>query len=510
MKNLKLILLFVFSPLCIFAQQQLSGLWIGNLTNDSTSVRKDESFEIVLSQYKEKVYGYSRTTFMVRDTLYYIVKRVKGTINGDVCEVKDDHVISNNFPKRIEKGVKVISTFRRNLADSTWYLEGDWKTTKTKKYYAVSGKVDLKEEKDYTKSKLYPHLEELGLEKDVPVFAAVKAEEEKKIAKAKEAIVKTTAPTETKLKAPTTAPSKNEAIKTEQAIVKTEVKQEPQKEEIIQEKMVEPTLTKPITGNTTVKTIPNQSGDTKSTAINKPVDQITKLIEKPAASNPKQVVNPESNNNTTSVNSTEVAKSTPAAKTQPVPEEIPFDKPLNNNKPVTATSSPLIKQSNTTVTQTEAIAKKQPVMTNEKTVSPAPRPVTSENPVNKSRDLSAPAALIALRKTEAPQMVQFVSDSLVLALYDNGEVDGDTVSVLLNNDIFISKQVLKTSAIRKTLYITPGNEEFTLILYAENLGKYPPNTGLLVIYDGEERHQLRFSADLQKNASVVFKKKKRE
>ena len=149
-------------------------------------------------------------------------------------------------------------------------------------------------------------------------------------------------------------------------------------------------------------------------------------------------------------------------------------------------------------------------MTNEKTVSPAPRPVTSENPVNKSRDLSAPAALIALRKTEAPQMVQFVSDSLVLALYDNGEVDGDTVSVLLNNDIFISKQVLKTSAIRKTLYITPGNEEFTLILYAENLGKYPPNTGLLVIYDGEERHQLRFSADLQKNASVVFKRKKRE
>ena len=85
---------------------------------------------------------------------------------GDVCEVKDDHVISNNFPKRIEKGVKVISTFRRNLADSTWYLEGDWKTTKTKKYYAVSGKVDLKEEKDYTKSKLYPHLEELGLEKE--------------------------------------------------------------------------------------------------------------------------------------------------------------------------------------------------------------------------------------------------------------------------------------------------------------------------------------------------------
>jgi hypothetical protein len=47
-----------------------------------------------------------------------------------------------------------------------------------------------------------------------------------------------------------------------------------------------------------------------------------------------------------------------------------------------------------------------------------------------------------------------------------------------------------------------------LVLYAENLGKYPPNTGLLVVHDGEDTYQVRFSADLQQNASVVFRRKK--
>jgi hypothetical protein len=53
-----------------------------------------------------------------------------------------------------------------------------------------------------------------------------------------------------------------------------------------------------------------------------------------------------------------------------------------------------------------------------------------------------------------------------LSLYDNGEIDGDTVSVLLNGEIFMAKQGLKASAIKKTIYIQAGIEEVTLVLYA--------------------------------------------
>ena len=138
----------------------------------------------------------------------------------------------------------------------------------------------------------------------------------------------------------------------------------------------------------------------------------------------------------------------------------------------------------------------------------AASPAGTPGIINKSLNANGAAAMLTQRKTEAPQIVNYVSDSLVLILYDNGEVDGDTVSVLLNGEMFMPKQGLKTAAIKKTIYITPGNEEMTLVLYAENLGKYPPNTGLLVVYDGEERYQLRFSADFQKNASVMFQRKK--
>jgi hypothetical protein len=119
------------------------------------------------------------------------------------------------------------------------------------------------------------------------------------------------------------------------------------------------------------------------------------------------------------------------------------------------------------------------------------------------------AAQVSERKVAPPQIVNFKSDSLELALYDNGEVDGDTVSVLLNGEIILARQGLKASAIRKTIYVTRGTgDSLTLVLYAENLGKYPPNTGLLVVHDGDETYQLRFSADLQQNAAVIFRRKR--
>ena len=73
----------------------------------------------------------------------------------------------------------------------------------------------------------------------------------------------------------------------------------------------------------------------------------------------------------------------------------------------------------------------------------------------------------------------------------------------------MARQGLKASAIKKTIYLAKDNiEDFTLVLYAENLGKYPPNTGLLVVHDGEDVYNLRFSSDFQKSSGIVFRRKK--
>jgi hypothetical protein len=116
--------------------------------------------------------------------------------------------------------------------------------------------------------------------------------------------------------------------------------------------------------------------------------------------------------------------------------------------------------------------------------------------------------IVADRKNESMQDIYFKNDSLVLSLYDNGIVDGDTVSVFLNGETIISKQMLKTVATKKTIYISSQMDSVQLVLFAENLGTIPPNTGLLTVRDGDDIYQVRFSADLQKNASITFRRKK--
>lgn len=439
MKTFRLFLLCFFLPLSFYGQKTLTGLWTGTLSNDSSTIRKDQSFEIVLTQYKQNVYGYSRSTFIVNDTLYYIMKRVKGKIADDVCEIKDDEIISFNFRGKIDKGVKVTTTFRMNRQDSSWYLAGDWSTNKTKRFYSISGKVDLKDEPDLEKSKILPHLEELNLAKDIPFYAEAKnpAPEPKTVAVVSK-------------KEPVT---RNTVIKKEEPVVKPA-------ETIAQ---------------------PEKSGPVASI---KPVEKKENTETK--KEEPVVVVNkPEPRTNA-------VQKDLPAKKQEVItkPSEPPASKqePVVINKP---TAKPV----------TEIKKEEPPVAIIPETEKPK-APVVEKKPV------VAGAALVNQRKTAPPQEVNFRSDSLQLALYDNGEIDGDTVSVLLNGEILLTKQGLKASAIKKTIYIAPGTNEVVLVLYAENLGKYAPNTGLLVVYDGEERYQVRFSADLQQNASVIFRRKK--
>ena len=120
------------------------------------------------------------------------------------------------------------------------------------------------------------------------------------------------------------------------------------------------------------------------------------------------------------------------------------------------------------------------------------------------------AADVDKRGIASTQSVFFQSDSLVLTLYDNGYVDGDTVSVVMNGDVIFSKQGLSTKAVSKTIYITKDTpDSIKLVMYAENLGSIPPNTGLLVVHDGEAVYDVRFSADLKTNAAIILRRKKK-
>jgi hypothetical protein len=536
-----LTILLLLTPL-FFHAQSLTGLWVGSLHNDSSTVRKDQSFEIALTEYKGKVYGYSRSEFIVNDTLYYIMKRVKGTIEGDICEVTDDEIISYNFRGKLDKGIKVTSTFRRNKNDSTWYLDGTWKTNANRKYYSVSGKVKLEEEKDLTASKIFPHLEELKKADDVafykerkegaPIVKIAKPErintdpadktillpENKDMA----AVVRQPAlpKTESKIVPVQGAASDVTDENKEQGIKNTTTAADPSPVPVEKTDDKKPAVVttnpqkaKPVNdlSNETAKSNGQQPTAATQQAINTKKEEVDAVSQTTAnktaaitnrditADRPKQSVIP--NKNESSSNKVNNLGNPVAAAPQKVSANQPVQKPVANTNAATNKASDNNKKP-------EAIATKTPVVNNiaaekKETVATAINLVAKKP----AEDVIKKSAVIEGRKSEFSQEVNFKSDSLVLSLYDNGEIDGDTVSVYMNGEVIMASQGLKSSAIRKTIYLPEGSEEFTLVMFAESLGKYPPNTGLLVIRDGNDVYNLRFSSDFQKSSGIVFRRK---
>jgi len=168
-----------------------------------------------------------------------------------------------------------------------------------------------------------------------------------------------------------------------------------------------------------------------------------------------------------------------------------------------------------------AIAKKHTAVKHDTETSSTP--VAAATPHEDLKKLETPAAkpvsnttIIAAppiyteRKKLAPQTFDIVSDSLVLSFYDNGVVDGDVISVYVNGENVIDKAKLLEAATKKTIHIAPTADSVELVLVAETLGSIPPNTGLLVVKDGDSRYEVRFSADLQTNAAIVFRKRKQQ
>ncbi|UAY52122.1 hypothetical protein [Ferruginibacter albus] len=136
----------------------------------------------------------------------------------------------------------------------------------------------------------------------------------------------------------------------------------------------------------------------------------------------------------------------------------------------------------------------------------------TEQPIVAKKDVPEKPVIAAAnankRKTATIRTIEYNTDSLLFTLYDNGVVDGDTVSILMNGNLIFSKEGLTEKGTSKTIYTKDIPDSLLLVLYAESLGTIPPNTGLLVIKDGKARYEVYFSADLENNAAIVLRRKR--
>jgi hypothetical protein len=163
--------------------QVVSGLYSGTLVNDST--KKIQQYEFALSEYRDKITGYSYTTFVVNDTFYYSIKRVKATRKNNQLIIEDDKMLANNFPESPAKRVRQTSTIIINATDTLVNASGKWTTNQTKQYYSLHGLAETKRNNDSSRSPLIGHLKELKVinpnETQTAVVKVEKADDKKKI-----------------------------------------------------------------------------------------------------------------------------------------------------------------------------------------------------------------------------------------------------------------------------------------------------------------------------------------
>jgi hypothetical protein len=164
-----------------------------------------------------------------------------------------------------------------------------------------------------------------------------------------------------------------------------------------------------------------------------------------------------------------------------------YTAPKVNNKPSVATRSrvktspPLANKDEPTKTMPSKIPETEQTL-------PVTTPVTKYEP----------------RRNDIVKTIPITQETFKVDFYDNGEIDGDSITVFYNGKIVVSHKMLTTKAISLTLSLDEDVKENIITMYADNLGTIPPNTALMIVTDGDKRYEVRIDSDTEKSGSVIF------
>jgi hypothetical protein len=128
------------------------------------------------------------------------------------------------------------------------------------------------------------------------------------------------------------------------------------------------------------------------------------------------------------------------------------------------------------------------------------------NPVSKPKPIAFPSRPAVLMTRANPVIKQIAAEAgeIKLDLYDNGQIDGDTVSIYHNNRLLVSRGRLSAKAISFRITVDKNQPHHELVMVAENLGSIPPNTSLMIVTAGSNRYEVFISSTEQKNAKIVI------
>lgn len=102
--------------------------------------------------------------------------------------------------------------------------------------------------------------------------------------------------------------------------------------------------------------------------------------------------------------------------------------------------------------------------------------------------------------------IPLIGDTVELSFYDHAEIDGDSISLFLNNHLLQKNILLKASAFTVKLAVKELADVNEMTMVAENLGTIPPNTSLMIAYINGIRYEARLESDENSSAMIRFVK----
>lgn len=179
----------------------------------------------------------------------------------------------------------------------------------------------------------------------------------------------------------------------------------------------------------------------------------------------------------------------PVAKPQPVPEVV-IQQPKKEEVPVVKETPAVTKDTVTAIVKTEAPSSPK---------KETPPPVTMKQPVIKEKFIQRKKILT----TELP----LEGDTVEIHFYDNAEIDGDSISLFMNNQLVFEHVRLSDKPHIVKFAVKDLSETNELVMVAENLGSIPPNTSYMIAYINKQRYTANLASTENSSAMIRFVRK---
>ena len=137
-----------------------------------------------------------------------------------------------------------------------------------------------------------------------------------------------------------------------------------------------------------------------------------------------------------------------------------------------------------------------------------PKPVMAMEG-GKAKNLSETAKeKLTQRNAQIIKTIDVTGPSIKIEIYDNGQVDGDTVSIFMNGVLLVPKKMLTAKPITINIDVNEKEDIYDIVMFAESMGTIPPNTAFMIITTATNRYEINITSTEQTSGSIRLRIKR--